>query len=173
MQTSATQRARSKVLAVCLLFTYILLAMGVGSQHAWSQIDFVDTWETQQQCVVDFGDPNPSFGSVSGPGILGDERDIFCDILNPNPPPNPLPGFGVRTLINALGQTLLIINTDATVLDFNRLTWDGSDNDAQTLDHTGLGSLDLTSSGTRDAFRLNIVSLDVDRSYALAVQHAL
>ena len=96
----------------------------------------IDDFETTQ--VVEAAPPLPSSQNstqVDG-GVIGGERDMYVELTQGNDP------FSSVSLISAAG--LLRLASDTTVTGNAKIVWDGVDGNAQAINHTGLGGIDLT-----------------------------
>ena len=83
-------------------------------------------------------------GSVANPTVaaLGVERDLWVKkTTGPN-------GAPISALVNPYGQNLMRFDMGAGVRGSARLTWDGIDGNANTIDYDGLGGVDLGLSGS-------------------------
>jgi uncharacterized repeat protein (TIGR01451 family) len=96
----------------------------------------IDDFETTQ--VVEAAPPLPSSGGSSqvDNGVIGGERDMYVELTQGNDP------FSSVSLISAAG--LLRLASDTTVTGNAKIIWDGVDDNALSINHTGLGGLDLT-----------------------------
>ncbi len=96
----------------------------------------IDDFETTQ--IVTAAPPLPSSQNSSQPdnGVIGQERDMYVELTQGNDP------FSSVSLISAAG--LLRLASDTTVTGNAKIIWDGIDNNALAINHTGLGGIDLT-----------------------------
>ncbi|MFN2285839.1 MAG: LamG-like jellyroll fold domain-containing protein, partial [Anaerolineae bacterium] len=117
----------------------------------------VDDWETAQSLTR--LTPDVISSTVTGAGILGDERDLHLTLTAGGPVTVAATGGN----LNAIAD----LATQATIL----VVWDGDDGDPATLDPTGLGGADLTDGGTQNAFVLPL-TLDVTARFTLTVYSA-
>jgi uncharacterized repeat protein (TIGR01451 family) len=97
----------------------------------------IDDFETTQ--VVKASPPLPSSQNSTqvDNGVLGGERDMYVELTQGNDP------FSGVSLISAGG--LLRLASDTTVTGNAKIIWDGVDGNAVAINHTGLGSRDLTT----------------------------
>lgn len=96
----------------------------------------IDDFETTQ--VVNAAPPLPSSqNSVQvDNGVIGGERDMYVELTHGNDP------FSSVSLVSAAG--LLRLASDTMVTGNAKIVWDGIDGDALSINHTGLGGIDLT-----------------------------
>jgi hypothetical protein len=137
----------------------ILIAHAAATGPAWAiTIDDFTTSQATQTLI--YPADTTSSSSVSGTGILGGERDIEVDLTGGSTVGNSI-SAGVAGGIFSQSQ-------DATISGISRIVWDGTDG-SPTVNPTGLGSIDLTTGGTEDAFLINVASSDSTFSATLAV----
>jgi len=109
-----------------------------------------------------------AFTTVTGPGIIGGERDVEFNILQNLPSGIDLAAFSVA----GGGDYTMGSIAGAYVLK-TTLTWDGMDGDATMLDATGLGGLDFTAAAngvlTNDVFNFDLVALDQPAIFTVEV----
>ncbi|MBU6237089.1 MAG: DUF11 domain-containing protein [Planctomycetes bacterium] len=112
-----------------------------------SVITTLDSFNTTQQIVnAAFPGSTPQSSAVDAPEAIGNERDIFVDAtagnisVSANAPANP---------------GLLVFDVGAVANGTRLITYDGDDNNAQTLNNNGLAGFNLTSGGA-NAFRFVI-----------------
>ncbi len=122
----------------------------------------IDTLETAQETKADpsgsFGGTNPNYSCVSGAGILGGERDMYSynqdstGLIRTSYLQNPR---RIQHSTNARGYTII--------------TWDGPDGNAQTVNPTGLGAIDLTESDQKNSFAITINRTDLQPTFEVSV----
>ena len=97
--------------------------------------DYTDTGPS-----VSAGGPTPSsdFDFVSAPAALGDERDLFVELIS------GVEGENVQ--LNGTAGALTFSATSAAVGRYVSV-WDGSDNNASAIAFTGLNGQDFSSGG--------------------------
>lgn len=115
--------------------TYVALAgLGLLAGTGGAGAILIDDFSTDQ-AVIWMGAPGSVNSQVSGPGILGGERDMVATLVS-----------SVAVVMAASGNTLNYLGiSESTGL----IVWDGDDplDDAVTVDHTGLGGIDFTAGG--------------------------
>ncbi len=123
------------------LIVVVAAVLGVASGGAALVID---DFATAQALPVTAA--NPGFTSqVPSASSLGGERDGYLR-MNPG-----------GTSINATAGGGTLAYSESGVSDGELyFVWDGADNDP-LIDYLGLGGLDLTEGGTRDAFEIEIL----------------
>ena len=87
--------------------------------------------------------------SMSGPGIIGGERDIWVKLVAAG-------NYGVSGEVAAGGYGY---EQGPSVHAQSEIQWDGVDG-SPTLDATGLGGFDITDGYTKDSMQLTVVYLD-------------
>jgi len=120
-------------------------ALGLGAAAPASALtSFIDPFNTPQAAeVVTSAVPATAGSTTTAPFAIGGERDIWVQKTAGGE------GERVRTRVNPNGETLL----RQTIDDANgrtRVTWDGDDGDAATVDYAGLGGLDFLIYTTLD-----------------------
>lgn len=109
----------------------------------------VDDFSTAQGIITDSSaDGNPVSDFINGT-MLGAERDVSV---------NTTSGAFSATTMTTGGVLYFTIGTG--VVASTTITWDGNDDDATSLDATGLGGIDLSQGATLDAFDLGISNSD-------------
>lgn len=96
--------------------------------------------QTTQQVSDNTNDDTPVTLSVAAPEVIGGERDMFVNLTSST--------GAIQLSANdvALGLPgLLLFDSAGNGNGERRITWDGIDNDATSVDDTGLGDTDLTS----------------------------
>lgn len=106
----------------------------------------VDSFDVTQQSIVasSLGQRKATSAALANEAI-GGERDLLVELTSQNGE------LGLSA--NAFGEKLLEFTASATAIGRRVVTWDGIDGNADQLDPTGLGGLDLTSQGTMSALR--------------------
>ena len=139
--------------AVAALFM-LAFSPGVG----WAANTIIDNFSTDQACLrpglIPGGPTVAASSTADGAGILGGERDIAMTA-------------SLASGAYPTNQFMVCVGDDATYGPdrFDTLTqiqtagtftiqWDGNDGDPNTVNPTGLGAVDLTSGGTKNAFIL-------------------
>ncbi len=115
--------------------TYVALAgLGLlaGTGRAGALV--IDDFSTDQTVILIGGAPDSTSSQISGPGILGGERDMEMTLLS---------SMGI--VMAASGGTLNYAHA-ATTTGTGLIVWDGPDG-AATLDPIGLGGIDFTAGG--------------------------
>jgi len=132
------------------LFVFGLLA---NPGVAWSLV--IDAFDTNLTTSA-FAPSTTVSDWVSGPGIVGGERDVTLSLTS---------GVGV-TAITSGGEFAYghISSSEATIT----MTWDGPDASA-SLDATGLGGLDFTDAGVSTGFALSLLFNDFAAPILLTV----
>lgn len=109
-----------------------------------SEAVIIDHFDAPQ--VLSLSAPGSISSSVSGPNVLGTERDITLEHLG---------GIGTIAIdANISGFSLADQSAGSTVVGRSTIQWDGIDG-SPALDPTGLGGVDLTAGGA-----LNVVGID-------------
>ena len=140
-----------------MLLGVILLAIGcfLGFSPVSIQadapvtVDVVDSFETAQSWIS-LTQAEAAVSTVSGPGILGSERDLLVTLQE---------GSAGPTLEAGVSGGAFYYGQGFGLSGSARIEWDGPDGDAANLDPAGLGGIDLTAGGTQDALALK-VSID-------------
>jgi hypothetical protein len=137
----------------------ILIAHVAATGAAWAiTIDDFTTDQATQTLTYPTGTTSAS--SISGTGILGGERDIEVDLTG-----GSIVGSGISA---GVAGGMFSQSQDATISGISRIVWDGTDG-SPAVNPTGLGSIDLTTGGTQDAFLINVAASDSTFSATLAV----
>ncbi|MEM9643598.1 MAG: DUF11 domain-containing protein [Planctomycetota bacterium] len=105
--------------------------------------------QTEQQVIDTTNDGVPVTSSVAAPEAIGGERDLFVNKTSVN-------GAVQLNVDNPLLPNLLTFDSLATGNGERRVTWDGPDGDATTVDDTGLGAEDLSSANDALGLQLQI-----------------
>ena len=131
----------------------LTLTLLVGSALAASFS--LDTFDSGEQNLVVNPPPITDSGFVNGAGmdVLGTERDASMAWIS---------GPGEATLrIDRFNSNALAFSQEGGVSASGVIQWDGTDNDATTLDPTGLSGADLTGGGTNDGFEFKLIFDDL------------
>ncbi len=113
-------------------------------------IDTIDGFNTASQTVSDTtNDGVPVVSSVAAPQVIGGERDLFVNKTSAT-------GSIQLSVNDALLPDLLSFDSAQLGDGQRRISWDGPDGTALTIDDTGLGGLDLTQSGAAAGVRLQV-----------------
>lgn len=121
----------------------------------------IDTFDVTTQVVVASTSPsnsNPDFDSSPASEAIGGQRDLFVELTSPT--------GRVEILVNDTSPGIVEFGALGTSTGTRLITWDGPDGDATALDPTGLGGVDLTEAGARQAIRLRI-GADQDNGQAV------
>ncbi|TWU28341.1 DUF11 domain-containing protein [Bythopirellula polymerisocia] len=96
----------------------------------------IDDFETTQ--IVTASPPLPASQNSTkiDSGVLGGERDMYVELTSGTDP------FSSVSLTSAVG--LLRLASDSIVTGNAKIVWDGIDGNAQNINATGLGGVDLT-----------------------------
>ena len=121
----------------------------------------VDLFDTAQSLTQTGVGSTSSTADDTDSDILGDERDLEVTVTSGS---NDL-----AVTVNQAGNSLLSHSQDSDIYGWTRITWDGNDNDATTLNATGLGGVDLTQSGTKTGFHLRVNFCDLGVTITLSV----
>jgi uncharacterized repeat protein (TIGR01451 family) len=107
----------------------------------------IDSFDSTTQSVVVTGTgPDSRSSSMLAPEAIGGQRDLRVELDS---------GSGdVRIRVNHLDNALLRYDLDRNLVARGLVTWDGQDNDADQLDATGLGGIDITESGVNLGLRI-------------------
>lgn len=97
-------------------------------------------------------------------GILGGERDLYLKATNTST------GEKTAKLEVITGDHRLSLSTDDGINPvFYQVEWDGNDNAANSIDHDGLGGVDLTDSSSNTGIHLRVLSNDIASSLKVIV----
>lgn len=123
----------------------------IGPTDVEGQIVMViDDFDMTQQAVSDStNDGVPVTSSITAPEAIGGERDLYVNKTSVN-------GAVQLSVDDPLLPNLLIFDSVATGNGERRVTWDGPDGTALTVDDTGLGSIDITSESAASGVQLQI-----------------
>ncbi|MBN1852554.1 MAG: DUF11 domain-containing protein [Pirellulales bacterium] len=108
----------------------------------------IDDFTSSQSLNASSGGPTSNNSALDDASVLGGERDMYVEVTG---------GSGTANFdSNFVGSGVLNIQTSIGASVLAHVTWDGDDDDATTLDATGLGSLDITDSSgnTMTSFEL-------------------
>lgn len=122
-----------------------LMLMSVSNAHALLIDSFDDSQEFSRTTLGSTSD------FISGPGILGGERDVRITVTATN---------GVNSLHINGGPGYFSHSQGSLVKGRTLLQWDGSDA-SMSVASPGLGGVDLTEGGINDRIRLRIVENDL------------
>ncbi len=110
----------------------------------------VDSFNTTSQSITapsDLGD-NPDYNATDTAAgeAVGNERDLFAELTS---------GAGTVSIeVLDSGFPTLTFSASSRGDGTRIATWDGDDDDGQTLNALGLGGIDLTESGANSGFQL-------------------
>lgn len=122
-------------------------------------IDSFETDHTTQQLVFPPAGTTTS-ASVSGPGILGGERDITLNLTS---------GVVAGNNVSATVSSGVFSYAQAPTIEATgRIDWDGVDGSG-TLNPVGLGGLDLTSGGLQNAVLLRVPFADLPQNVVISI----
>lgn len=116
---------------------------------------YVDDFDVDQPTMRLYSDTDEgkTIGwSVSGPDILGGERDLRITLLQA--------GIGRNSVSAGVSGGAYTYGQEPFVKAAGAIQWDGPD-DSAVLDPTGLGGYDLTEGGTRDGIYVRVLFADV------------
>ena len=125
--------------------------IAVTSQAVQGRIvETIDDFDTTQQSVLDtVSDGIPVTRSDLAPEAIGGERDLFVNLTSPN-------GSIALNVDDPILPDLLVFEARATGDGVRKISWDGIDGDALSLNDAGLGSFDLTKAGESLGLQLQI-----------------
>ncbi|MGE5603716.1 MAG: GEVED domain-containing protein [Nitrososphaerales archaeon] len=136
-------------LAVLLVVVLTLYAVPFASAAPAAFI-LIDHFDAAQGPLVATTPGTPVSGSVSGPNVLGAERDLQVTIISGAP----------RTASAQAVNSQLLHSQDTGIVAETLVQWDGTDG-SMTLNPNGLGGADLTQSGTQDRLAITVVFNDL------------
>ncbi len=139
------RRLISALLLIGLLMLYAASFVS-AAPDAVVTIDHFDA--AQGPVVASLG--NPAGGSVSGPNVLGTERDVRVTVLSGSP--------GTASM-QAITSDLLH-SQDTGIIAQTLIQWDGVDGSI-TLNPSGLGGVDLTQAGTQNGLAISVLLNDL------------
>lgn len=124
-----------------------------AAQAAGSPVQTIDSFDaTTQISTADNSGTNPNSDATDASEAIGGERDFFVQVTSVGA------GDQVELRADTGGTTdLLTFESSSGATGTRIVTYDGDDNDGATLDPTGLGGIDLTTSGAA-AFRFEAAS---------------
>ena len=110
----------------------------------------IDTFDVTTHSVLDAtSDGVPVTDVAAASEAIGGERDLLVSLISP--------AGALELSANAvLTPGVLTFNTTGAATGERVVTWDGIDGDATSVLDTGLGGIDLTSTGTATGFSLTI-----------------
>ena len=110
----------------------------------------IDDFDVTAQEVQDTtNDGVPATSVAAAPEAIGGERDLYVNLTSPN-------GYVALNVDDPLLPNLLIFDAGFTGDGVRRISWDGVDGDAITLNDSGLGGVDLTGAGQALGLQLQI-----------------
>ncbi|MCB8944291.1 MAG: tandem-95 repeat protein [Ardenticatenaceae bacterium] len=139
---------RKTILFSILAVGFALLWQPQPTLAAPLLIDDFDVSPTQFLTVACCGGSASS--ALDNTGTLGGERDIETTMLTGL--------FGSQDVFAGPPLNSLFHSQDPLMTGWTRVVWDGDDNDAVTLDATGLGGLDFTDGGSNSGLFVQIAS---------------
>ncbi|MFO1062305.1 MAG: SdrD B-like domain-containing protein [Pirellulales bacterium] len=108
----------------------------------------IDSFSTSQT-VLSNTQNVPATDAINAAEAIGGQREMFAELTSAS--------GTVELVANASTPGILEFNSSATGSGTRIITYDGlAENDAASVDGTGLGDLDLTAGGTRVAFKLTL-----------------
>ncbi len=116
--------------------------------------DFNESTLGNLELLVNPGTATDMISESPGGVILGTERDAKLEFVAGD--------SNAFALIDAFDNNVFKHEQGSAVKAESWLIWDGVDNDAATLDHTGLGGIDLTQGGVNDKIAFSVISVNVD-----------
>jgi hypothetical protein len=120
----------------------------------------IDDFDTAQTLLANSGTPSTSSSVGPAAGIVGGHRDAAANWTSgPN---------DVDLDIDTGTASALDLSLGSDTMGNAMLQWDGGDGSI-SLDPTGLGSVDLTASGTLNALAINVLFDDLPVSVQLFV----
>lgn len=134
-------------IALSTLF-FVLPDVG-GVVHAAA--DTVDPFSTSQSTLAITSSVPIASSTVSGPDILGGERDLQIEMITPSDPDE---------LRSQVTSDFLGLEYGVGIRGVTRVLWDGPGGGFGAPNYTGLGGVDLTESGTQNAFLIDILFQD-------------
>lgn len=131
----------------------LALLLGLIASLALAATVTIDTFDDGvQKATAGPNADNSNSSYVDTSAALGGQRDIY--VYNSS-------GGGDVSLAVDYGDTNQAkFSQDSGVQGWGQIVWDGQDNNAESLDTTGLGGVDLTDSGTNDGFQLLVYYCD-------------
>lgn len=122
-----------------VVFFLLLLAMMVGTAVVLAQpYQLMDHFDSGAQDIIATA-PGTNNGFVSSLNSLGGERDIFVTAGGSI-------GRTTEVIIDPLFDSLYVSQAPGAAGSV-QVVWDGPDNDATTIDYTGLGAVDMNADG--------------------------
>lgn len=113
-------------------------------------VETIDNFDLTQQSVTDTAnDGVPVTSVVAAPEAIGGERDLFVNLTSSN-------GFVALNVDDPLLPDLLIFDAGLTGDGVRKISWDGIDGDAISINDVGLGGIDLTNNGGALGLQLQI-----------------
>lgn len=139
-----------KFFLVIVIATFLFLMGPAPTQGAVLVVDGFDAGSQllSAPCCAGYDSSTASDAS-----ILGGERDIEAQVTGGV--------FGSLDVFAGPSGNVFGHNQSSFLTGWSRIVWDGSDGDAATIDTTGLGGVDLTSSGSNHGFRVPVLSADL------------
>jgi uncharacterized repeat protein (TIGR01451 family) len=146
----------------CAVLTAALGVLVAARAPAAAQSVMIDTFHTNQPSLSLTYPPAGTTisSSVSGPGILGGERDIQLNLTG-----GVIAGNSLSTVVSS---DFFSYSQDATIAGNAVVQWDGTDG-SPVLNPTGLGGVDLTVAGTQDALMLSTFFDDLPANVMITV----
>ena len=113
-------------------------------------VETIDDFDITQQSVTDTtNDGVPATSSVLASEAIGGERDLFVSLTSAN-------GSLSLNVDDPLLPNLLIFDAGFTGDGVRKISWDGVDGDALSLNDSGLAGVDLTNGGQALGLQLQI-----------------
>ncbi|MCB9875429.1 MAG: DUF11 domain-containing protein [Planctomycetaceae bacterium] len=110
----------------------------------------IDTFNTTTQSITDStNDAVAVTDSAAASEAIGGERDLFVNLTS-------AAGALQLSANDPLTPGVLTFNTTGAATGERVITWDGTGGGAAAVNDTGLGGIDLTSTGTATGFNLTI-----------------
>jgi cysteine-rich repeat protein len=145
---------------ILALGAFVAVAQWIDPYRAAAGV-VIDTFDTDQ--IVRRMGVGTASGTVQGStaAILGGERDVLVNVTS---------GTGRLNVDANLSRPGSLSHAAAGLVRGTTLiTYDGTDNDAGTLDPTGLGSIDLTNGGADNLLYISLPFADLGASIRVTV----
>jgi len=137
-------RFLSKVAIASVILALLVIAI------AYAATVNIDSFDIGTQDLSVYSGKTTDSNALDTTASIGGERDVYLAWVSGD--------AGIELHVDQYGTTnrLAFAAADGMKGTAN-VTWDGDDNDATSLDATGLGGKDLTDNNTNDAIRAKIV----------------
>ncbi|RLC81636.1 MAG: hypothetical protein DRI61_03610 [Chloroflexi bacterium] len=142
----------SSLLGLTVPLAFLLLFVLVISLTLAAVVT-IDTFDEGSQTATAGPDAGSSASNyVNTTVALGGQRDIYVY--------NSIGGGHVSIAVDYGDTNQAKFNQDSDVKGWGEIVWDGKDDDATSLDTTGLGGEDLTDGNTNNGFQLQVYRCD-------------